>query len=291
MRWALRLTVVWGLLAVALPLAMILAVSVATRETYGTIAWTVTLDNYLDLLHPLYGRILFQSIGMAVLTTVLCFVLGFPLAYLLARSRPTWQRIGLVLTIIPLWTNFLVRTYAWIVLLQQEGVVNGTLAAIGAMTEPLPLLFTPGAVIVGLVYGYLPFMVLPIYGAMERIPMAVEEAARDLYASTWTVLLRIVAPLALPGIASGSLLVFLASFGAYLTPDLLGGAKTMMVGNLIQHEFLAVRDWPLGAALAVMVVVVALAVVAIGRTVERRWNGLVEASPASPAAIGSAVRS
>lgn len=268
--WCVRLTLLWGGVTVVVPLVMVIAVSLATRETYGAISWTVTLANYQDIWHPLYGWIFLRSAVMAALTTLGCLILGFPVAYLMARMAPHWQRIALVLVLVPLWTNFLVRTYAWMVLLRTEGVVNTLLLSVGVLTEPLPLLYTPGAVLVGLVYGYVPFMALPIYAAMERVPSSLEEAARDLYASFWGGLCRVVWPLVLPGVAAGSLLVFLAALGAYLTPDLLGGAKTMMIGNLIQHEFLVVRDWPLGAALAIVLMAVSLATVWFGRLLDRR---------------------
>ncbi len=267
--WCLRATLLWGVVTVVLPLLMVTAASLATRETYGAIRWDLTWANYEDIWHPLYGRIFLQSMLMAGAATVCCLVLGFPVAYLIARAAPLWQRLGLMLIVIPLWTNFLIRTYAWMVLLRTEGVLNGVLSALGVIGEPLPLLYTPGSVLVGLVYGYLPFMVLPIYAALERVPVTLEEAARDLYACAWAGLYHVVWPLVRPGVIAGSVLVFLAAVGAYLTPDLLGGAKTMMVGNLIQHEFLVARDWPLGAALAMGLMGGALALVSLGRLLDR----------------------
>ncbi len=268
--WCVRLTVLWGLATILAPLATVAIVSLATRETYGWIQWTATVANYRDIWHPLYGWIYLQSIGLAAVTTGGCLLLGFPLAYLIARAAPHRQPLWLVLILIPLWTNFLIRTYAWIVLLRTEGVVNSLLLHLGLVQAPLSLLYTPSAVVLGLVYGYLPFMVLPIYAAMERVPRSLEEAARDLYAGFWTTIWRVVVPLVKPGMAAGSLLVFLASLGAYLTPDLLGGAKTMMIGNLVQHEFLVVRDWPLGAALSVFLMLLALVIVAAVRRLDRR---------------------
>lgn len=280
MAWGLSATVAWGIFTVVCPLLIVLAVSVAERETYGTIRWSVTAANYTDIWHPLYARIFLQSIGLALVATGLCAILGFPVAYLLARLPPVWQQVGLVCVVIPLWTNFLVRTYAWMVLLRADGVVNTSLQWLGVIDGPLPLLFTPGAVLLGLVSGYLPFMILPMYAALERVPPALEEAAWDLYASPWAALRRVIIPLAMPGIVSGCLLVFLACVGAYLTPDMLGGAKTMMIGNLIQHEFLVARDWPLGAALATVLMATALALVWI----VRRWSG-----HADPAQAGDGV--
>ncbi|GKS58208.1 spermidine/putrescine ABC transporter permease [Nitrospira sp.] len=265
--WIVGVTLVWAAATIIVPFGAVAVVSFATRETYGWIQWTATLTNYRDIWHPLYGRILMQSIGLSTVTTLCALALGFPLAYLIARASPRWQPFWLVLILVPLWTNFLVRTYAWMVLLRSEGLINSLFLHVGLIQEPLSMLYTPSAVVIGLVYGYLPFMVLPIYAAMERVPRSLEEAARDLYAGFWTSIGRVVVPLVAPGIAAGCLLVFLAGLGAYLTPDLLGGAKTMMVANLIQHEFLVVRDWPLGSAVSVVLMALALAIVAAVRRI------------------------
>jgi spermidine/putrescine transport system permease protein len=196
-------------------------------------------------------------------TTALCLLLGFPLAYYIARLPRRQQGIWLMLVMIPFWTNFLVRTYAWMFILRTEGVMNRLLIGAGLIDAPIELLYSDGAVVLGLVYGYLPFMVLPLYAAVERLDPALVEAAWDLYASRWSVFRRVVLPLTKPGVIAGCLLVFIPSLGAFITPDLLGGARSMMVGNLIQHEYLVVRDWPLGSALSFVLMgflIVAMAV-------------------------------
>ncbi|MCE7965802.1 MAG: ABC transporter permease [Nitrospira sp. NTP2] len=246
-----------------LPLVLVLAISFASRGTYGGILWEFTWANYLDLLHPLYGKIFAQSLWYAGLTTLLCLVLGFPLAYAIARSAPRWQPVWLLLVMLPLWTNFLARTYAWMILLRQDGLVNRWLSAIGFTDGPLELLYTPSAVVIGLVYGYLPFMVLPLYVAIERLDPLLVDAAWDLYASRWAILIRVILPLVKPGIVAGCILVFIPSIGAFITPDLLGGAKSMMIGNLIQHEYLVVRDWPLGSAVSFVLMGLVLLAVAL----------------------------
>jgi spermidine/putrescine transport system permease protein len=233
-----------------LPLCLVVVISFAGRGTYGGIVWSFSLANYLDLLHPLYARILGQSILLAAGTTLLCLIMGFPLAYYIARTAPRRQGIWLLLVMIPFWTNFLVRTYAWMFILRTEGLLNTILLKLGLIATPVELLYSNTAVVIGLVYGYLPFMVLPLYVALERVDRTLVEAAWDLYATRWAVLWRIILPLARPGIMAGCLLVFIPSLGAFLTPDLLGGARSMMIGNLIQHEFLVARDWPLGAAIS-----------------------------------------
>ena len=243
------------------PLGLVFAVSFASRGSYGGIVWEFTSANYVDLLHPLYGKILGQSLWYATLTTVICFALGFPLAYVIARSPSRWQPILLLLVMLPFWTNFLVRTYAWMILLRHDGLLNRALMAMGIMDVPLELLYTPTAVVIGLVYGYLPFMVLPIYVAVERLDPLLVDAAWDLYASSWAVLTRVVLPLTKPGIVGGCILVFIPAVGSFITPDLLGGARSMMIGNLIQHEFLVVRDWPMGSAVSFVLMAIVMAAV------------------------------
>lgn len=261
--WLAAPGLIWMGLFFLVPLALVFAISFASRGTYGGIIWEFTWANYLDLLHPLYGKILGQSLWFATVTTVICFVLGFPLAYVIARSPARWQPVLLLLVMLPFWTNFLVRTYAWMILLRQDGVVNGLLLSLGLVNAPLELLYTPTAVVIGLVYGYLPFMVLPLYVAVERLDPLLVEAAWDLYASRWAVFTRVVVPLTMPGIVGGSVLVFIPSIGSFITPDLLGGARSMMIGNLIQHEYLVVRDWPLGSAVSFVLLAVVMAAVVL----------------------------
>jgi spermidine/putrescine transport system permease protein len=241
------------------PLAFILAYSFLSRGTYGGVTLPWSLENYARALDPLYGAILLRSVAMAGIATGLCVLFGFPLALFISRSGP-WKNLYLQLVILPFWTSFLVRTYAWQFLLRDTGLVNTVLAGMGLIQEPLPLLYNEGAVLVGLVYGYLPFMVLPVYVALERIDPSLGEAAADLGARPLAVLWRVIVPLAKPGIFAGAVLVFIPSLGAYLTPDLLGGGKTVMAGNLIQNQFTSARDWPFGSAvaLALMLVVAAL---------------------------------
>jgi len=251
--WLLAPGLCWTALFCVLPMAVILLVSFATRGTYGGIVWDFSLENYGDLLHLLYGRIFGQSLLLAALTTILCLVMGFPLAYYIARLPPRRQAVWLVLVMVPFWTNFLVRTYAWIFILRTEGLLNTVLVKLGLISAPIEILYTNAAVVLGLVYGYLPFMVLPLYAAIERVDRSLIEAAWDLYADRWPVFWRVLVPLTKPGIVAGCLLVFIPSLGAFVTPDLLGGARSMMVGNLIQHEYLIARDWPLGSALSIVV--------------------------------------
>lgn len=243
------------------PLLLVLAVSFASRGTYGGIEWALTFTNYTSIADPLYLRIFWRSLWLAVATTAICLAMGFPLAYVIARAPRRWQGVLLFLVIIPFWTNFLVRTYAWMFILRTEGLLNQALLALGLIHEPLNLLFTDWAVLIGLVYGYLPFMVLPLYAALERLDRSLVEAAWDLYAKPVQVFTRVVLPLSRPGVIAGCVLVFIPSLGAYVTPDLLGGARTMMIGNLIQHQYLVVRDWPFGSSLSFVLMAGVLAAV------------------------------
>jgi spermidine/putrescine transport system permease protein len=229
---------------------VVFGVSLASRGLYGGVEWIATLDNYRRLADPLIGVIFLRSFIFASMTTIVCALIGFPLAYVVARASPRWQWVWLTLVMIPFWTNFLVRTYAWILILRADGLVNGVLLRLGIQSEPLSLVFTDFAVAIGLIYGYLPFMVLPLIVAIERISPQLEEAAYDLYASTGAMLRHVVLPLSKPGFIAGGVLVFIPSLGAFITPYLLGGGQKMMIGTLIQQEFLVSRDWPFGAALS-----------------------------------------
>lgn len=246
------------ILFLAIPLLIVLLYSFLQRGTYGGITWIFTLQNYQRLLNPIYWNVLWRSLQMAFFTTLICLIIGYPLAFFIATRSPRWRTILLLLIIIPFWTNFLVRTYAWMILLRQEGVINTTLETLQIIDQPLELLFTPLAVNIGLIYGYLPFMILPLYTTLERFNFTLIEAAQDLGANDLRTFTRIVFPLTLPGIISGSILVFIPAIGAFVTPDLLGGAKTIMIGNLIQNQFLKSRDWPFGSALSILLMILVL---------------------------------
>lgn len=255
-----------------IPLLLMGGVSFASRGLYGGVEWIFTFKNYAQLVDPLYWGIYGRSFILAFFTTVVCLVLGFPLAYVMARSSVRVQSLLILLVLIPFWTNFLVRTYAWMVILRNEGVLKTVLVALGLQDVSLEILYTNWAVLIGLVYGYLPFMVVPLYLAIERIPLSLEEAARDLNAQPWSVFWRVVVPLARPGIVAGCLLVFIPSIGAFITPHLLGGGQSMMIGTLVQHEFLVVRDWPFGSAISfVLMFVILLASVPLFRR-QGWWN-------------------
>ncbi len=240
----------WLVVFFVVPLVIVFVYSFLTRGTYGQVVWRFNLGNYLRVFDPLYLRIFLRSISLALLTTMGCLLFGYPLGYFIARRGPRGRNILLLLLVIPFWTNFLVRTYAWRVILSNDGPINSALLGLGVIAQPLQLLFTDTAVLIGMVYSFLPEMVLPIYVAVERLDSSLIEAAHDLYASDTQAFRRIILPLTMPGILAGSILVFIPALGAFVTPDLLGGAKTVMLGNLIQQQFLTARDWPFGSALS-----------------------------------------
>lgn len=235
------------------PLGYILVFSFGRRPTYGGIELAFTTENFTRFFRPIYLEVLVRSLVMAGATTAGCLLLAFPLAYVIARRGGRWKLLLLGLVVVPFWTNLLIRTYAWIIIFGSEGLMNQVW---GRLTGgELNLLFTPLSLGVGLVYGYLPFMILPIFVALERIPDHVLEASRDAGAGTLATLRHVTLPLASPGIIAGSLFVFVPVFGEFVIPDLLGGARLLMVGNLIQQQFLSVRDWAFGSALAVVLMV------------------------------------
>ncbi len=241
----------------ALPLVIVVVYSFATRNRFGGTdlsGWN--LDSYEALGGELVRAVLFRSLGLAVLTTVLCLLIAYPFAYHLATRRPAVRNVMLVFVMIPFWTNFLVRNYAWYVILGSDGPLSKITEFLGF--GPQRVLFTQAAVVLGLVYGFLPFMVLPLYAAIERVDGRLLEAGRDLYASGFATFRHILLPLSMPGVIAGSILVFIPSLGAYVTPEILGGAKTTLLGSYIVTQFLTARNFPFGAALSTVLMLLML---------------------------------
>ncbi|HSO29093.1 MAG TPA: ABC transporter permease [Candidatus Sulfomarinibacteraceae bacterium] len=244
----------WWAVFLVVPVGLVIAYSVFERGTYGGVVPTFTLENFVRAVDPLYLRVLLFSLRVAVLATVIALLIGYPAAYFIATLPRRWRTPVLVLVILPFWTSLLIRTYAWIVLLNREGLINRGLEALGLVGEPLPLLYNEFAIVLGLVYGYLPLMILPIYSSIERLHPELREASSDLGATPIRTFVRVTLPLTLPGIAAGCIFVFVPSLGNFIVPDLLGGGLTIMVGNLIQAQFLKARDWPFGAVLALVLI-------------------------------------
>ncbi|GAA0281847.1 ABC transporter permease [Cryptosporangium japonicum] len=232
------------------PLALVLSYAFFRRGRFGGIVHEATVENFSRLADEIYLQVLTDSLVIAFATTVLALLLGYPAAYAIARLPRRWRTVALVLVVLPFWTNFLVRTYAWIVLLSTQGVVNKTLTGIGVIDEPLEMLYTTPAVVAGLLYAYLPLMILPLYSSIERLDPSLTEASVDLGAGRFTTFRKVTLPLTLPGAITGSIFVFVPSLGNFIVPELLGGGRTVMVGNLVRDQFLKARDWPFGATLA-----------------------------------------
>jgi spermidine/putrescine transport system permease protein len=283
----------WLVVFFAIPLLLVLAMSFGERGTYGGVEWNLNLNNFARFLNPadpLYLQIFIRTIWIAAITTFISFLIGYPLAFWIASQNQKRRNTLILLLMVPFWTNFLVRTYAWILILRDQGLINtiwtGTInywflaleAAIPALplegliqatSTPLPLFGTDLAIIIGLVYGWLPDMVLPCYASVERLDYSVVEAAQDLYANRVNAFLRVIFPLTLPGVIAGSILVFIPSLGAYVTPDLLGGAKSIMIGNVIYSQFMSARDYPFGAAISFVL----MAMMLIGTLIYFRSSG------------------
>ncbi|MEM8638939.1 MAG: ABC transporter permease [Cyanobacteria bacterium P01_G01_bin.54] len=249
----------WLVLFFIVPLLIVLLYSVLERGTYGGVDWQLTFEHYRRLADPIYWGVLGRSLLLAANTTLLCLLVGYPMAFFIASRPPRWRNTLLLLVIIPFWTNFLVRIYAWMVILRQQGVLNTVLESLHVIDQPLDLLFNSTAVTIGLIYGYLPFMILPLYATIERFDFSLLDAAHDLGANDLKTLVRIVLPLTARGIVAGSLLVFIPAVGEFVTPDLLGGAKSIMMGNLVHSQFLAARNWPFGSALSMLMMAIVIA--------------------------------
>ena len=253
-----------------MPLSIVLVYSFLKPGDFGGVTWEISFDAYVQLLFAEdifdetlafstdYLQIFMRSIGLGLFTTLTCLLVGFPTAYFIATQPPARRNAWLFLITIPFWTNLLIRTYAMLLILRDQGVINMSLMEIGLIDRPIPILYTDFAVCLGLVYAYLPFMVLPIYASLEKLDFRLVEASYDLYATRFKVLKRIIIPLAKPGIAAGCILVLIPSLGAYITPALLGGGKSLMIGNLIELQFGQARNWPFGSAIALVLMVLVM---------------------------------
>lgn len=250
-----------GLLVV--PCALIVANSFFERGVYGGIDYVFTFGNYVRAVDPLYAGIFWSSARVALITTLVSLLISYPAAYRIALMPKRRQLACLILVMMPLWSNYLIRTYAWMVLLNNEGLINRLLLAGGFIDTPLPLLYNDFAIVVGLVYSYAPFMILALFSSISKLGPDLREASADLGASPLMTFWRVTLPLTVPGIAAGCVFVFVLSIGNFVTPDLLGGGKRTMIGNLIYAQFLTARDLPFGSAIATIVIVIMMALLTV----------------------------
>jgi spermidine/putrescine transport system permease protein len=254
--WLLAPLVAWVVAFVVAPAVIMLVYSFARRGTLGGVVLDFTLENYAGVADPVYLQIVLRSIVYAGITTLVCLAAGYPVAYLVGRAHPRRRNLLLMAVMVPFWTSFLIRTYAWVTILKSEGLLNSLLLGMRLAAAPLELLYTPGAVVVGLVYTFLPFMILPIYSSVEKLDGALIEAALDLGAGPLRAFSRVIVPLTTPGIAAGVLLVFVPALGIYAVNDILGGGRVDMIGNIIENQFKGnARNWPFGAALGTTLLV------------------------------------
>lgn len=245
----------WLLAFVVAPTAIMVVYSFCQRDELGQVVFELSASNFSRVFDKTYLKIFTNSIKYAAITTAICLVVGYPVAYFIGRAGERIRNKLLMLVMIPFWTSFLIRTYAWMTILKSEGPLNSALLYLKIISQPLDILYTPSAVILGLVYSYLPFMILPIYGSVEKLDNALIEAAFDLGASPVSAFSHVIVPLTRPGIMAGVLLVFIPAIGMFAITDLMGGAKVPMIGNVIQNQFGQARDWPFGAALGMTLLI------------------------------------
>jgi spermidine/putrescine transport system permease protein len=250
----------WLVLFFLVPILIMFGYSLMPRGIYGGVERGFTLEHYARFFDPLYIDVLRRTFAWSIACTIICLLLGYPVAYVIVRSG-RWRNLLLFLVVLPFWTSFLVRTFAMIFLMRDTGLINNWLLKLGVIDQSLTILYTPFAVMVGLVYGFLPFMILPIYASLEKLDLSLLEAAEVLGARPGARFRRVTLPLSMPGVVAGCLLVFIPALGSFLTADLLGGAKEMMIGNLVQNQFSAARNWPFGSAASFIVMALVLAAV------------------------------
>ena len=268
------------------PLLIMLVFSFLTAGDYGGVKWQFSTEAWFQVafyrdifdetvsIANAHVSIFWRSIKLSFLTTLVAFVLGFPTAYFIATRPPETRSLWLFLVTIPFWTNLLIRTFAILEIIRNQGLVNTVLITLGVIDQPLDMLYTDIAILLGMTYVYIPLMILPIYASMERLDFRLVEAAYDLYATRWRVLARVILPLVKPGVVAGSILVFIPSLGAYVTPRILGGGKHLMIGNLIELQFGQGRNWPLGAALSLTLLVIVMgALMVYVRSAQKEGSG------------------
>jgi spermidine/putrescine transport system permease protein len=262
----------WLLVFFLLPLILMFVYSLMPRGIYGGVTPGFTLEHYGRFFDPLYLQVLQRTFAWSIACTVICLALGYPVAYVIARSG-RWRTFLLFLVVLPFWTSFLVRTFAMIFLMRDTGLINTWMLKLGLIQEPMTILYTPFAVMAGLVYGFLPFMILPIYASLEKVDLSLLEAAEVLGARPTARFRKVTLPLSMPGVVAGSLLVFIPALGSFLISDLLGGAKQVMIGNLVQNQFSSARNWPFGSAASFIVMSLVLAAVMFYLRVKDRGPG------------------
>lgn len=250
--------VIWMVLFLLVPLLYICAISLLSKNAYGGVDFIFSLDAWSSIFQSDYIKVFGVSFSLSLKTTVLCLIIGYPFAYVIANSPKKLKPTLVLLLMLPFWINSMIRIYGWNTILRSQGILNTILQALGIIDAPLNLLYTDGAVLFGMVYDLLPFTVLPIYTSIEKIDPSLIEAASDLGCGKLHIFTRVIFPLTMPGIFAGSIQTFIPSLGLFYISDMMGGAKTMYIGNLIKNQFMSARNWPFGAALALVLILITL---------------------------------
>ncbi|MDR1533170.1 MAG: ABC transporter permease [Clostridiales bacterium] len=258
----------WALLFIIVPILLIIYYSLCVETDSGLV---FSLQNYSRVFQPIYLRIMWRSVALAFMCTLFCLVMGYPVAYIMASKEYARKGFLLFLFLVPMWMNFLLRTYSWLTILERNGIINSVLSVFGLPN--IDLLYNEEAVILGMIYNFLPFMILPIYTVLKKMDQSVIEAAQDLGADSRTVFLRVTVPLSMPGVISGVTMVFMPAVTTFIVSDLLGGAQFMLIGNLIEQQFLKIRDWNFGSAVSVILMTLIIASVAIFSMVDKDSEG------------------
>lgn len=248
----------WTVLFTIVPLFIIFIFSINDSSSIGQISFNFTISKYKQFFEPIYIDVFFRSIKLSLYSTIACLIIGYPVAYIIANRGVKVRNFLILFIILPQWTNFLLRTYAWMSILKDNGPINTFLMNIGLIKEPLTLLYTDGAVLMGMVYNFLPYMILPIYTVILKIDKSYIEAARDLGADSIKTFKKIILPLSMPGVVSGIIMVFMPAISTFVISDLLGGGHSMLMGNLIQNQFLAARNWQFGSAISMILIMIIL---------------------------------
>ncbi|WP_373778200.1 spermidine/putrescine ABC transporter permease PotB [Glaesserella sp.] len=266
----------WLIFFVLIPNLLVLGTSFLTKDSSNLIELTFSFDSYARLIDPLYSQVLWNSLYMAGIATVICLIVGYPFAFMIAKLPEKYRPFLLFLVVLPFWTNSLIRIYGMKIFLGVKGVLNSTLLYLGIIDEPIRILNTEIAVIIGLVYILLPFMILPLYSSIEKIDGRLLEAAKDLGANAFQRFVKIIIPLTMPGIVAGCLLVLLPAMGMFYVADLLGGAKVLLVGNIIKSEFLVTRNWPFGSAISIALTILMALMIYVYYRANKLMNKKVE---------------
>ncbi|ACN14484.1 PotB2 [Desulforapulum autotrophicum HRM2] len=269
---AISVNMLWIFFFVLVPNLMVVAISLVERDPVSFFRWVPTLSNYRSLFDPITVKVFVNSVEYSTVTTILTLAVGYPFAWFLTRVSAHRRSLLLMMVMVPFWTSSLIRTYALVILMKANGVINSMLIALGMVEGPVSILYTDVAVYVGLVYSLLPFMILPLYAVLEKLDHGLIEAAHDLGANNFQTFMGVVLPLSIPGVMAGCIMVFLPSMGLFYIPDLLGGAKSMLVGNFIKNQFLTAGNWPFGSAASVFLIVAMIFMISIYLLIMKRFN-------------------